>query len=993
VGLAIALLTGAPAAARGGSPTLTLDPDIGPAGATFEANGSGFGDACGARIVWDAPLDGQVLATVPVNSAGSFTTEVVVPSEADTGDHEVFALALLVDANGRCARVPPDVPLASAFFDVTAPPPAPVADLELSNSTAKPGEVVFLDAGGSSGDLVLIAFDLDGNGSYESKCGEGGAGVVSGKQGTKTVGVQVTSTDGQKASAQVNLTIAGSPAQPPPKPGGGTYAPFKAGTISGACAESSAEALIKAYQCPTTVKVGVAEATIPYDLPGEPCFERKNPGAKLAFFRAESSEVLLNGLRMKTLKSQSRLAILEQLKRVEINGPVGKDDTTFKVSKPGYSSAIGSSIFHPSWDVSKAGKVGTVPIAKPLGLFGTFLGLPYSSKSTDLRLTAGGGARFNLYLELPLPKILFKSLASSKPLEVRTSNTDGIEVAGGYTISISDVFVGLFTLKKISVSYERQGSSNVWGGAFDLEFPSSGVAADGQVTVRDGVLESLSAAINPGPPGIGPVGCCVWIVGFDGQLTNQFINAGATFAAGPQVVGNVRAADAHGSATIYYEPFEFLLTVDDVHIVTIPVNAKGQVAVTLNSFAFTAYLDESFGPFSFAADLTANVGASNGGITWFAGGSGDGCVDVIIDACVTVKGGAGPKGVAGCGGITIIPGTWVSDPVKLYGGAVVFWPIGSGFDTFSGCGMGKIQSKVGAARLARARARARGVTGPTTSVQLPRGMASALFEIEGDGGHPEVRLRGPEGVDVSTTEAGDSTADGPGYFISKVTPEDKTYIAIGRPPKGRYRITELPGSAPVTGIGVGEGMPAKMARGRVTGTGRKRTLTYKVARIPGVKVVFVERGGPAEPDEPGESVDEVIGQTRGGKGKLRFTPAEARVRKRRVEAVVVNQGATFETELVDRFRASAFKRLPGPKVNTRRRGSRLLVRWSRVGGAIGYRVVVDLADSPTRSFERKPGARSLKLRGVSKRDRGRIEVRAISEAGYIGRPGVKRIRR
>jgi hypothetical protein len=488
----------------------------------------------------------------------------------------------------------------------------------------------------------------------------------------------------------------------------------------------------------------------------------------------------------------------------------------------------------------------------------------------------------------------------------------------------------------------------------------------------------------------------VWIVGFDGQLTNQFIQAGATFAAGPQVVGSARAADAHGSATIYYEPFEFLMTVDDVHIVTIPVTAQGEVAVTLESVAFTAFIDESFGPFSFAADLDANVGASDGGITWFAGGSGDGCVNVIIDACVTVKGGAGPSGVAGCGGITIIPGTPLNDPVKLYGGAVVYWPIpGGGFDTFGGCGMGKIKSKVGAARLARARARAqaRGATGSTTTVRLPRGMASALFEIEGKEGHPEVRLRGPKWVDVSTPEAGDSTADGPGYFISKVTPDDKTYIAIGKPPKGRYRITELPGSAAVTGIGVGEGLPAKMARGKVTGTGRKRTLSYDVPRIPGVKVVFVERGGPDDPDEPGESVDEVIGQTRGGKGKLRFTPAEAKVRKRRVEAVIVNQGATFETEPVDRFRTGAFKRLPGPNVNARRRGGRLLVHWSNVAGAIGYRVVVDLADSPTRSFDHKRGARSLKLRGISKQDAGRIEVRAVSEAGYIGRPGMKRVRR
>jgi len=972
-------------------PTLLLDPELGPAGATVAVDGEGFAGSCGVRVSWDGPIDGQVLGQAQVAGDGTFATDIVVPPDAATGDHEVFARGLSLDANGRCAAISRTSALTSEFFDVTGPPPPPVADLELSASTAKPGEAVFLDAGDSTGDLVLIAFDLDGNGSYESKCEEGGAGVVTGKQGTKTVGVQVTSSDGEKATAQQTLLIAGAPAPPPPKPGGGVFQDFKAGTVAGACSQSLIDAQVKAYMCPTTVKVGVAEATIPPGLPGDPCFERKNPGAKLAFFRAPDTEVLLNGLRMKLVKSQSRLAILEALKRVSFHGAPGQGGTKFKVSKPGYSTAITSGVFTPDWDVSKAGKVGTVPIAQPLGLgFAQFLGLPYSSKSSDLRLTAQGEARFDLYLELPLPKVLFKSLASSQPLEVRVNNTDGVEVSGGYEIAINDVFVGLFTMKEVFVAYERQGSSNVWTGGFDLVFPASDDAANGEVTVRDGVLESLTAAVHPGPPGIGPIGCCVWVVGFDGTLTNEYIQAGATFAAGPQVVGNVRAADAHGSATIFYEPFEFLLAVDNVHIVTIPVAAKSQVSVTLDSFAFTAYLDEGFGPFNFYADVAANVGLKKGNLTWFAGGSGGGCVNVIIDACVDVSGGAGPGGVAGCGGITIIPGTWFSDPVKLYGGAVVFWPLGSGFDTFGGCGMGKIKGKVGAARLARARAQG---TASPASLKLQGGMATALFAIEGDGGHPEVRIRGPRGVDVSTPGPGVDKAEGPGYFVSKLAPEDVTYVAIGRPPKGRYRITELPGSPPITEIGLGEGLSADMVKGKVTGKGGSLTLEYKVPRTPGVKVLFVERGGPAEPDEPGESVDQMIGETRGGKGRLRFTPAEAEVRKRRIEAVVVNQGTPFQTELVDRFKAPPFKRLPGPRVKAARKGKKLLVGWSRVRGAVGYRVITDLTDSPTQSFERPAGGRRLKLTRISKQDKGRIEVRAISKAGYIGRPGAKRIRR
>ena len=165
-----------------------------------------------------------------------------------------------------------------------------------------------------------------------------------------------------------------------------------------------------------------------------------------------------------------------------------------------------------------------------------------------------------------------------------------------------------------------------------------------------------------------------------------------------------------------------------------------------------------------------------------------------------------------------------------------------------------------------------------------------------------------------------------------------------------------------------------------------------MTKVPGTRVVFFERGGPDPPTAPGESVDRVIGVAKRARGRISFRPAESRTSARRIDAVVESQGATVDTETIARFRAPRFGSLRAPKVRVRRKGSTLLVRWSRIGGAQSYHAVVDLTNSATREFATSRKQTGLRIGGITPITSGTVEVRAVSPGGHLG-AGIGRLNR
>jgi hypothetical protein len=166
---------------------------------------------------------------------------------------------------------------------------------------------------------------------------------------------------------------------------------------------------------------------------------------------------------------------------------------------------------------------------------------------------------------------------------------------------------------------------------------------------------------------------------------------------------------------------------------------------------------------------------------------------------------------------------------------------------------------------------------------------------------------------------------------------------------------------------------------RVEGKGATRTLRYRVRRIAGQRVTFAEQtaGG----------LYRELASTRNARGRITFRPADSSRRRRRIVALVEQDGYPRAKLALARFTAPKPRRLAGPRrVRIRRKGQRLVLRWSKVRRARGYEVRIDLPRDGRRLLRfTKPGRRSLAIRGLERNDTSTVTVRAIDNAATLGK--------
>ena len=855
---------------------------------------------------------------------------------------------------------------ATATARVTPPPPAspsgPRAQIAVARPQVKPGEPAILDASGSTGSIALFEFDLNGNGTYETKSRSPVGSTIHTEAGAKRLGVRVVGTDGATSTATTTVTVAGTPLAPP---SGGQ--PLEQGTVTGSTHASAAtgatDAPIKNYTCPTMVQVGVAEAAMAPTW-GDVCFERQTKtGLKhpaYPRFLAQGKQVLLNGLHV---NATGRVLISEGQKWIEVQGQgslPGKADISV-ATPPGYSGAFSPQWAFGRWDVSKPGIVATFPGRLTSGP--DLLGLPVAKKDTPIRFTTDRQAEFQVFVVLPFSEFTLwpDNPPTGKPFTVRTNNSDGLVVEGSYEYAF-DLPLGIFQLEG-AIAYSLQGGSHVWSGDFTMRIPGTPVdEIVGQISFRDGEFENASVNVPFSRPGLGPIGCCIYLVGLSGKLTPDDIEGSATFAAGPTLIGDFRAAEVTASVKWRFSPFMLAFTADDLKIAKWNVGANTSVMIGNKMFLAFAYWKDSLGPLSWAANVEVRIADP-----WYIAGGGTACFDVFVEGCAVVNAAAGPKGIAACGKVSPFPA----------GGVRVPWnPLNlSDWSSWWGCSFGGVKAKVA---LAAAAASAR--------VKVPRGLRRALFAIRGRGAQPHVRLTGPRGASITTPPAGQGTATGAGWAATRDTSDATTYVVVERPATGTWTVSELPGSPAVRSVGIARPLPPRFARGNVSGRGRTRVLRYRVAEAAGTRVTFVERGGDAAPSDPERVVEQTIGRANGS-GRIRFTPAEGKLRSRRIDAVVESDGVVVKTERVARFTAPRFRLPARPRVKLRRVRGALVARWAGVRGARSYQAFVNLGDGRTDYLRRGPGNRRLRVKGITALTSARVEIRAVSAAGYTGRPG------
>jgi hypothetical protein len=208
-------------------------------------------------------------------------------------------------------------------------------------------------------------------------------------------------------------------------------------------------------------------------------------------------------------------------------------------------------------------------------------------------------------------------------------------------------------------------------------------------------------------------------------------------------------------------------------------------------------------------------------------------------------------------------------------------------------------------------------------------------------------------------------------------------VFIKNPSAGRWKVEALKGDR-LAGLRTADGLPKPEVLGEVTGEGAARTFSYAVRRIPGQRVTFLERTG--------DGIVQTIGAASGARGRIGFVPLSTG-QPARIDAVVEQDGFPRDTITVARFTsaAPAAAKPPAPprRVRAKRARRGLAVTWASVRRAARYRV--DVLKGRKRVARRTTSELRLRVKRVPAA-RLRVEVRALSAAGAISRPGRARVR-
>jgi hypothetical protein len=237
--------------------------------------------------------------------------------------------------------------------------------------------------------------------------------------------------------------------------------------------------------------------------------------------------------------------------------------------------------------------------------------------------------------------------------------------------------------------------------------------------------------------------------------------------------------------------------------------------------------------------------------------------------------------------------------------------------TFGGCDLSPFRVT------ATARAAA---AGGARSVRVPAGLPFVGFAATSPAGAPPLRVTGPGGVAVVTSDQARRSAT---VVVVPDAANRTTYVFVKRPRAGTWHVSS---ASPLTSVAVARGLPKPRVTARVSGKGARRVLTYSVAPLPGQQVRFTERGA---------GVVHELGRARGRRGRIIFKATVTGNPRRTIQAEVIQDGLPRDNLTVARFSAPARPKLVKPRLTAKRTKSALTLSWKPVPGATNYLVEVD----------------------------------------------------
>ena len=566
---------------------------------------------------------------------------------------------------------------------------------------------------------------------------------------------------------------------------------------------------------------------------------------------------------------------------------------------------------------------GTNLFEFPIGEYATkVLGFGVGA-DVRIRLESDG---VHIPLSLKLPPA-FGGFAGSAEL---VATRDRGLILDSLHIELGPVPLGVLVINKVELDYI--GAGEIWRGRGVVTVPAGGTL-DATVEFRMGDFNSARISFTPASPI--PIGPFVYLLNINGGFTVDpiHIEAGARIGAGAAVQGQAPVT-VNGLFEMDFPrsgPANFKMS-GTVDVFFFEVGNGFLQFQTDGYAAFGGQLGPfEIGPLGLDARVSGFVDAGSGQFGADLSGKVEICIDVeLARPCA----GAGADvavsnaGFAACATLKVVKEFTggVRFPWDDFGPEILANPAAAAYALITHIA---IPCNTDGYRVAPPRpASARVAQQGGSVVSVPRGVPSFTVLLIGDGGKPQVTATGPGGAVVRSGEQPTNTG-----FTASAGELPATYLVLTNPRPGDWTIVPNPGSPAITQVQTSGGYRPAVVRGRVTGKGRKRAITYRIRNLGhGQRVQFVERG---------KFGTNIVGSTTKRRGRIRFTIADARGGRRRVIALVQKDGLHTDRKTIGSYRAPGPVRPGKPRrLRAKRRGKVVAITWRPARGAQRHSVTL-----------------------------------------------------
>jgi uncharacterized delta-60 repeat protein len=276
-------------------------------------------------------------------------------------------------------------------------------------------------------------------------------------------------------------------------------------------------------------------------------------------------------------------------------------------------------------------------------------------------------------------------------------------------------------------------------------------------------------------------------------------------------------------------------------------------------------------------------------------------------------------------------------------------------------------------------AKARAAQNAPDAIDIPAGLPGTVMGFKGAGGAPHVILHSPDGKTIDTG-VGNAPMQTPGVAALKNPTTGITEVVIAKPAAGRWTVQLAPDSVRLVEAIQADGTTPAKITGAVSGTGQDRTLNYNISGLAkGQHVDFAEVGAAA---------GSIIGRvTQDGSGTLAFHPGEGAAGKRDVQAVVTNvDGYVSDRLKLGTYTAPNAPRPAAPKrLTLKRKGAFITLSWPR--DALAKTTLVELKSSNGLNVARTVKRPAFRFKAPPAGSKLKITLTGTSKTGVLGKAG------